>query len=86
MPPKISPPLSPQQLLAQCRWPAAPHQLPARLAPTCSSHPSPASCTLLSLLPPWLTAPYANCGPGVGEGHPCALVPARRAQAPRSYR
>ena len=65
MPPKISPPLSPQQLLAQCRWPAAPHQLPARLAPTHQDAGSPA---LLSLLPPWLPAPYANCGPGVGDG------------------
>lgn len=83
MPPKISPPLSPQQLLAQCCWPAAPHQLPARLAPTHQDAGSPA---LLSLLPPWLPAPYANCGPGVGEGHPSAFVPARQAQAPRSYR
>lgn len=42
---------------------------------------------MLAVLPaspsyPLLSVPYANCGPGVGEGHLCALVPGRRAQAP----
>lgn len=67
MPPKISPPLSPQQLRAQCRWPAAPHQLPARLAPTHQDAGSPA---LLSLLPPWLPAPMPTVGLGWGRVTP----------------
>lgn len=67
MPPKISPPLSPQQLLAQCRWPAAPHQLPARLAPT---HQDAGSRALLSLLPPCSQCPMPTVGLGWGRVTP----------------
>ena len=83
MPPKISPPLSPQQLLAQCCWPAPPPPPPAPSAPP---HPAPPPPPPLPPLPPSLPPPFANGGPGVGEGHPSAFVPARQAQAPRSYR
>lgn len=64
----------------------------AGLLPLTSSRPGWHLPTrMLAVVPslsptPLLPAPHANCGPGVGEGHPCALVPARRAQAPRSYR
>lgn len=88
MPPKISPPLSPQQLLAQCCWPAAPHQLPARLAPTHQDAGSPA---LLSLLPPGSQRPMPTVGLGWGRvtllplcqlGRPRPLGPTDRAQDP----
>lgn len=72
MPPKTSPPLSPQQLLAQCRWPAAPHQLPARLAPTHQDAGSPA---LLSLLPPCSQCPMPTVGLGWGRVTPVPWCP-----------
>lgn len=88
MPPEISPPLSPQQLLAQCRWPAAPHQLPARLAPT---HQDAGSRALLSLLPPCSQCPMPTVGLGWGRvtpvpwcqsGGPRPLGPTDKAQDP----
>lgn len=78
MSPKIPPPGYPQQLLAQCRWPAAPHRLPAWLAATHQDAGSPAR---LSLLPPARSA-LCQLWAWVGEGHFYALVPGRRAQAP----
>lgn len=67
MPPKTSPPLSPQELLALRRWPAAPHQLPARLAPTHQDAGSPA---LLSLLPSCSQRPMPTVGLGWGRVTP----------------
>lgn len=82
MPPETSPPLSPQQLLAQRRWPAAPHQLPARLAPTHQDAGSPA---LLSLLPPAPSAPCQLWAWG-GGGPPLSLGASQAGPVPRSDR
>lgn len=82
MPPKTSPPLSPQQLLALRRWPAAPHQLPARLAPTHQDAGSPA---LLSLLPSCSQRPMPTVGLGWGRVTPASWCQSG-GSSPRSYR
>lgn len=80
--PRNVPSPSPQQLLAQCRWPAAPQPAPGPAGtypPGCWQ-----SCPPF-LLPPCSQCPMPTVGPGWGRVT-SAVEPARQAQAPPSYR